>query len=97
MVCVSAAENGEVLLTGTVGSPADMDKVESAGLLFGGYRLVDQLTTGAFGGETAANDNSPSAIESRVEQALHSLPRLSSVDANYGGAIVRISRNRAGT
>ncbi len=129
VVCVNVDNHNELLLTGTVGSPAELAAVEnSAQPLAGGARLVDQLTigtvatassAGATGGMTgvATNNNTQGArppesgaaiatssqptgtpaatagnptVQNDLEQALHSLPRLSNVDAEVTAGSVRL-------
>jgi osmotically-inducible protein OsmY len=151
-VCVNVSDNSEVLLTGTVGSPADLATVERAAQpLLGSERLIDQLTIadlsagrgamqpGAVGNSNAvapyanaavpppisganrqAQPPAPGALASagpnaqptaagapnpaitnpqtslpvaqnQVEQALHSLPRLSNVNVDVSGDAIRLS------
>ncbi len=99
VVCVNADNNNALSLTGTVGSSAELANVEQKlQPLIGNGRLIDQLTTGTFAQAgapeaappaTAANTAGPA--ESVVEQALHSIPRLSNVDAAVGATTVRLS------
>lgn len=99
VVCVNADSDNALLLTGTVGSSAELASVErSLQALVGNARLVDQLTTGKLDDTQARGAVSPATTRntarpggSEVEQALHSIPRLSNVDAEVSGGTVRLS------
>lgn len=98
VVCVNTANNA-LMLSGTVASSAELASVERRlQPLFGDAPLVDQLTTGALANSRrpeptppATATNSAGAVGSEVEQALHSIPRLSTVDAEVGTTTVRLS------
>ncbi len=96
VVCVNV-NNNSLLLTGTVGSTGELANVEHAlQPLLGNEHLVDQLTTGTLTGSAAPQDNASSGggagvAESEVEQALHSIPRLSNIDATVSAISVRLS------
>jgi osmotically-inducible protein OsmY len=98
-VCVTE-NNGEVFLTGTVGSTADLGTVENAVQpLVGKGRLVDHITIGSMNSATqiaasAPVDNSastPAAQQTEVEQALHSIPRLANVNVQVAADGVHLS------
>jgi osmotically-inducible protein OsmY len=131
VVCLNMDNSNSVLLTGTVGSAADLSAVEqSVQSLLGNPRLLDQLNVGAIdagsrvaatGGTsglatsttagadaprtaanaaiaspsqplgTAASGTTTPAAASDLEQALHSIPRLSNVDAELTANSVRLS------
>lgn len=98
VVCVNADNSNAVYLTGTVGSSAELASVEQRlQPLLGDARLVDQLTTGTLtsrgpeASPTATPANTGGSAESEVKQALHSIPRLSNVDAAVGSTTVRLS------
>ncbi len=106
VVCVNVDNANAMLLTGTVGSPAELTKVEQTMQpLLGTSRLMDQLTTGTLrasrpNADTSAENNPPlsprdnaqgPAAASQVEQALHSIPELSNVDAEVVASEVRLS------
>lgn len=131
VVCLGADNYDQVLLTGTVGSPAEFAKVEeSVQPILGDDRLVDELTTGTVevasqastaggtsGTATSANAGSATSAagsagtiasssqqvsadasgttlpisQSEVEQALHSIPSLSNVDAQVTASSVRLA------
>ncbi len=98
-VCVTE-NNGEVLLTGTVGSTADLGIAENAVQpLVGSGRLLDHLTiSSANSGMQAAAYSSPSGVtpappsqQSAVEQAMHSIPRLANVNVQVANDGVHLS------
>jgi osmotically-inducible protein OsmY len=97
-VCVTE-NNGEVFLTGTVGSTADLGTVENAVQpLVGKGRLVDHII-GSMNSATqiaasAPVDNSaatPAAQQTEVEQAVHSIPRLANVNVQVSADGVHLS------
>jgi|tagenome__1003787_1003787.scaffolds.fasta_scaffold20961630_1 osmotically-inducible protein OsmY len=98
-VCVTE-NKGEVFLTGTVGSTTDLGTVESAVQpLVGGGRLLDQLTIASMNPGSQAAASAPVANagpsqptqQSEVEQALHSIPRLSNVNVQVAADGVHLS------
>jgi osmotically-inducible protein OsmY len=98
-VCVTE-NNGQILLTGTVLSTADLGTVESAVQpLVGNGRLLDHITIGSINSGTqvaaasvpANSEPTPPAQQSEVEQALHSIPRLSNVNVQVGTDGVHLS------
>ncbi len=98
-VCVTE-NNGQILLTGTVGSTVDLDSVESAVQpLVGSGRLLDHLTIAAInsGAQVAASapssntESTPPAEQSEVEQAVHSIPRLANVNVQVAPDGVHLS------
>lgn len=114
-VCVTE-NNGQLFLTGTVGSTADLGTVETAVQpLVGSGRLLDHLTIAGMnsgtespapassasagvatagvreeGGAVAGNVEAPTQ-QSEVEQALHSIPRLSNVNVQLTADGVHLS------
>ena len=97
-VCVTQ-NGGQLLLTGTVGSTADLGTVENAVKpLIGSGRLLDQLT---IAGMNSANQTAASAPvgnvtptplqQSEVEQALHSIPRLANVNVQVASDGLHLS------
>jgi osmotically-inducible protein OsmY len=105
-VCVTE-NNGEIFLTGTVGSTADLGRVENAVQpLVGSGRLLDHITIGSMNSRTdtaasapvvtaasasVVNVASPPDQQSEVEQALHSIPRLSNVNVQVATDGVHLS------
>lgn len=113
-VCVTE-NNGQLFLTGTVGSTADLGTVENAVQpLVGGGRLLDHLTIASTNSGTAQQATSPASLgaaadtappqggavatnvaeptqQSEVEQALHSIPRLSNVNVQVSADGVHLS------
>ncbi|HVH88323.1 MAG TPA: BON domain-containing protein [Terriglobales bacterium] len=98
-VCVTE-NHGEIFLTGTVGSTAELGTVENAVQpLVGNGRLLDNLTIAGMNSGTqiatstpAGNVGStPPTQQSEVEQALHSIPRLSNVNVQVMGDGVHLS------
>jgi osmotically-inducible protein OsmY len=99
-VCVTE-NNGQVLLTGTVLSTADLGTVESAVQpLVGSGRVLDHITIGSVNSGTevaaasAAAPNTgptPPPQQNEVEQALHSIPRLSNVNVQVATDGVHLS------
>lgn len=103
-VCLTE-NDGSLLLTGTVGSTAELGTVEDAvGSLVGPGRLVDQLTIANMNSAaqvaasplsadepaSATQTQSPS-VQSEVEQAVHSIPRLAGVDVQVMADGVHLS------
>ena len=125
VVCMKSDQPNEVVLTGHVGSAAELANVERAVQpLLGGARLVDQLSTGeeaaaqnvgqpsaatipapsngapssagapassSTAGEMAATNNSGIDSDAGLEQALHSIPHLSGVEAETAADGIHLS------
>jgi osmotically-inducible protein OsmY len=98
-VCVTE-NKGEIFLTGTVGSTTDLGTVESAVQpLVGPGRLLDQLTIASMNPGSQIAPSAPVANtgptqptqQSEVEQALHSIPRLSNVNVQVAADGVHLS------
>lgn len=98
-VCVTE-NNGEVLLTGTVGSTSELGTVENAVQpLVGSGRLLDHLTIPSANSGTQptasssanASGPAPQSQQSDVEQALHSIPRLANVNVQLASDGVHLS------
>jgi osmotically-inducible protein OsmY len=106
VVCMNADNNNQVLLTGSVASAGELGTVErTLQPMVGKERLVDQINTpngtvaSAGSGASAASNSgtvsassaSPAVTQTRVQEAVHSLPRLSNVDAEVSANQVRLS------
>lgn len=97
-VCVGE-NSGQIFLTGTVGSTAELGAVENAVQpLVGNGRLLDQLTIGTVSSGTQIAAASPPANiettpvqQNEVEQALHSVPRLANVNVQVAADGVHLS------
>jgi osmotically-inducible protein OsmY len=103
-ICLTE-NNGEIFLTGTVGSTADLGTVENAVQpLVGSGRLLDHLTIAGLNSGTQIAASAPvgtgeptlpappsATQQSEVEQALHSVPRLANVNVQVAGDGVHLS------
>jgi hypothetical protein len=104
-ICLTE-NNGEIFLTGTVGSTADLGTVENAVQpLVGSGRLLDHLTIAGLSSGTQIADSAPvdstagptpavhasATQQTEVEQALHSIPRLANVNVQVAGDGVHLS------